>query len=351
MILPVHLAIALLAALSLAACVSVEKTESRAFASPPLITHRYSADPAVHVWDGVIYIYNSHDIENNQPHDAEGSHFVMRDYPVYSMQAVPGEVTDHGPALRLEDIPWAHRQLWAPDTARRGGRYYLYFPAKDAAGVFRIGVASSDSPTGPFHAEPTPIEGAYSVDPAVFEDKGDHYLIWGGIGGGQLQRWHNGVYNGENHYPADHEPALTPRIARLADNMTSLAEAPRPLVIVDKQGKPLRAGDRHRRFAEGAWLHKYRDIYYLSYSTGDTHKIVYATADNPYGPFTWQGTVLEPVLGWTTHGAIVEFSGQWYLFYHDTELSGGQTHLRNIKMLPLDYDSEGQIETLNPFAP
>src|SRR5690606_14442195 len=94
-----------------------EQTE-RAFASEPLITHRYSADPAVHWWDGMLYIYNSHDIENNEPHDAAGSHFVMRDYPVYSIKRVDGEVTDHGVALALEDIPWASRQLWAPDAAR-----------------------------------------------------------------------------------------------------------------------------------------------------------------------------------------------------------------------------------------
>lgn len=347
-----RLLMATLAALLTGACTSytTPAQSERAFASEPLITHRYSADPAVHVWDDVLYIYNSHDIENSEPQDAEGSHFVMRDYPVYSMRSVDGEVTDHGVALALEDIPWASRQLWAPDAARYKGHYYLYFPAKDAEGVFRIGAARSDSPSGPFTAEPSPIAGTFSVDPAVFADGGEHYLLWGGIGGGQLQRWQKGEYTMEDNYPADDEPALTPRIARLAEDRVSLAEAPRPLVIQDPCGEPLRAGDRHRRFAEGAWLHKYRGIYYLSYATGDTHKIVYATADNPYGPFTWQGVVLKPVLGWTTHGAIVEVDGHWYLFYHDTELSGGHTHLRNIKVLPLTHGDDGRIETLSPFS-
>ncbi|HEY7884808.1 MAG TPA: family 43 glycosylhydrolase, partial [Cellvibrionaceae bacterium] len=260
-----RLAMATLAALMLAACTAHPGPEQQQrFASAPLITHQYSADPAVHNWDGVLYIYNSHDIENHEPHDAAGSHFVMRDYPVYSMDAVDGEVTDHGIALALEDIPWAHRQLWAPDAARHKGNYYLYFPAKDAEGVFRIGVAKSNSPTGPFTAEPTPIAGTFSVDPAVFADNGEHYLLWGGTGGGQLQRWNQGQYTGVDHYPANNEPALTPRISRLTENKLNLAEAPQALVITDAQGKPLQAGDRHRRFAEGVWLHKYQGTYYLS---------------------------------------------------------------------------------------
>lgn len=342
----------LCAALLSVACTSVEpQSPEHTFASAPLITQRYSADPAVHVWDGRVYIYGSHDLPNSEPHDAEGSHFVMRDYPVYSMTSVGGEITDHGSALTLEDIPWASRQLWAPDVAQQQDRYYLYFPAKDSEDIFRLGVAHSESPSGPFVAEPQPIAGTFSVDPAVFADAGEHYLLWGGSGGGQLQRWRQGEYTGEDDYPEEDAAALTPWIARLDKNMTSLAESPRPLVILDQQGQPLLAGDRHRRFAEGAWLHHYQDTYYLSYSTGDTHKIVYATGDNPYGPFTWQGVVLEPVLGWTTHGAIVLIDEQWYLFYHDTELSGGQTHLRNIKVLPLEYNADGSIQTLNPFAP
>src|SRR5690606_27530325 len=101
-----------------------------------------------------------------------------------------GPIINHGPILEIRNIPWAISQLWAPDVAVKNGTYYLFFPAKDKEGIFRIGVASSSSPTGPFKAEPYPIDGTYSIDPAVFRDtNGDHYLYFGGIWGGQLQNW------------------------------------------------------------------------------------------------------------------------------------------------------------------
>ena len=75
----------------------------------------------------------------------------------------------------------------------------------------------------------------------------------------------------------------------------------------------------------------------------------YATGDNPYGPFTYRGRILNPVLGWTTHHSICEFAGKWYLFYHDSTLSGGITHLRSIKMAEITYDAQGRIVTLDPY--
>src|SRR5690606_30799701 len=142
--------------------------------------------------------------------------FNMRDYRVFSMAAPGAEVIDHGVALRLEDIPWASRQLWAPDAAEKDGTYFLYFPAKDNLDIFRIGVATSKSPSGSFISLPTPIPGTYSNDPAVFrDDDGTHYLFLGGIWGGQLQRWAKGFYQAVDTYPADDEPAIMPRMARL----------------------------------------------------------------------------------------------------------------------------------------
>ncbi len=110
----------------------------------------------------------------------------MTDYHVLSMKEVGGLVTDHGVVLALEDIPWAGKQLWAPDAATKNGKYYLYYPARNKEGVFQIGVATSDVPEGPFKPEPTPIEGSFSIDPASFVDEdGEAYLYFGGIWGGQ----------------------------------------------------------------------------------------------------------------------------------------------------------------------
>ncbi|MFN3784845.1 MAG: glycoside hydrolase family 43 protein [Spirosomataceae bacterium] len=318
--------------------------------SAPLVRHIYTADPSTHVFEGKIYIYPSHDVEAGIPFDDLGSHFAMEDYHVLSMEKPGARVEDHGVALHVNDVLWADKQMWAPDAAHKDGRYYLFFPAKKADGIFQIGVAVSDKPSGPFLPEPNPIEGTYSIDPAVFEDEdGSYYIYFGGIWGGQLQSYRENTYDITYQEPAAHEPALGPRIAKLSDDLVSLAEPVREILIVDEQGEPLRAGDNERRFFEASWVHKYNGVYYFSYSTGDTHYICYATGDNPYGPFTYRGRILEPVVGWTSHHSICLFEGQWYLFYHDSSLSKGVTHLRSVKMTPLTHREDGSIALIDPY--
>jgi len=330
-----------------------ENQEFKNAISKPLITKMYTADPSVHVFNGKLYIYPSHDIDAKIPENDNGDHFAMDDYHIFSLDSIGGPVTDHGVALTVKDIPWAGRQLWAPDAAFKNGKYYLYFPVKDKKDVFRIGVAASASPSGPFVPEKEAIKGSFSIDPTVFTDTdGSSYLYFGGIWGGQLQRWENGKYaeNGsKTDLGKDKEPALNARIAKLSPDMKQFAETVKEVVILDSNGKPLLGGDHDRRFFEGSWMHKYKNKYYFSYSTGDTHKLVYATGDSPYGPFTYQGVILLPVVGWTTHHSIVEYKLEWLLFYHDTELSGGKTHLRNIKVTTLQHQADGSIKTIDPY--
>jgi len=319
--------------------------------SQPLVTHMYTADPSAHTFEGKLYIYPSHDVDGGPAFNDNGDHFAMEDYHVFRMDHPDGQAVDCGLALHVRDVPWASRQMWAPDAATRDGRYYLYFPAKRPDGVFQIGVAVGERPEGPFVAEAQPIEGSYSIDPAVYaDDDGEHYLYFGGIWGGQLQKYRDNRYDDAHEEPAADEPALGPRMARLTTDMRQFAEAPRELVVLDEQGNPLLAGDTTRRYFEGPWMHKFQGRYYLSYSTGDTHIICYATGDNPYGPFTYQGPVLTPVVGWTTHHSIVEFDGRWWLYYHDSLLSGGQTHLRSIKVAELHHDADGRIAVIHPYG-
>lgn len=313
-------------------------------ADSPLITHIFTADPSAHVFEGRVYLYPSHDRDTGITDNDNGDQYDMDDYHVFSMAEVGGPVTDHGVALRLADVPWAAKQLWAPDAAYRNGKYYLYFPARDHAGLFRIGVAVGDRPEGPFAAEPEPIAGTYSIDPAVLvDDDGAAFLYFGGIWGGQLQQWTGNRHDPAGAEPPDDAPAIGPRVARLAPDMKSLAGEVREITILDEFGQPLRAGDHARRYFEGPWVHKHGGRYYLSYSTGDTHYLVYAVSDNPLGPFTYGGRILEPVVGWTTHHSIVEFNGRWFLFHHDASLSGGRNHLRCVKVKELFYDETGRI--------
>jgi hypothetical protein len=316
------------------------------YLSQPLVTHIYTADPSAHVFNGRIYIYPSHDTATGTKEDDLGSHFDMRDYHILSMDSVGGKVTDHGVALDIKDVPWANRQMWAPDAAYANGKYYLYFPAKNKQDVFQIGVATSDSPEGPFTAEKEPIRNSYSIDPTVFrDDDKKFYMYFGGIWGGQLQRWNNNKYDSAAPNRKGDAPAILPRIARLGSDMKSFAEPVKEITLIGKDGKPFTEKDNDKRFFEAAWMHKYKGKYYFSYSTGDTHFLCYATGDNPYGPFTYQGVILNPVDGWTNHHSIIEANGKWWLFYHDTQLSG-KTHLRNVKVTELKYNEDGSIQPI-----
>lgn len=317
--------------------------------SQPLVTHIYTADPSAHVFDGKLYIYPSHDIDAGIPFNDNGDHFGMEDYHVLSVNDEL-EATDHGVALHVKDVPWATRQMWAPDAAEKDGKYYFYFPARDQEQKFRIGVAVGDSPSGPFVPQPDYMRGSYSIDPAVFQDDdGSYYIYIGGIWGGQLQKYRDHQWADEHELPAKNEPALRPVVARLAPDMLEFDEPLQYVDIVDENGRLLLEGDNDRRFFEASWLHKYNGKYYFSYSTGDTHFLCYAIGDSPYGPFTYAGRILEPVVGWTSHHSIAKWREKWWLFYHDSILSEGVTHLRSVKMAEITYDENGRINTLSPY--
>ncbi|KAI3531409.1 glycosyl hydrolase family 43 [Colletotrichum filicis] len=324
----------------------------------PLINHLYTADPSAHVFNGKVYIYPSHDRETDIKFNDNGDQYDMADYHVFSTSSLdPLEpVVDHGVVLKTEDVPWVSKQLWAPDAAYKDGKYYLYFPARDKQDVFRIGVAVSDKPEGPFTPDPEPIQGSYSIDPASFvDDNGQGYLYFGGLWGGQLQCYQKGNEVFEKQWLGAQEPsgegvyALGPRVAKLTGDMHQFdGEVQEIQILAPETGKPILADDHDRRFFEAAWLHKRDGLYYFSYSTGDTHYLCYATSESPLGPFTYGGRILEPVLGWTTHHSIVEFKGQWWLFHHDCELSKGVDHLRSVKVKEIFYDKDGKIVTEKP---
>ncbi len=275
----------------------------------PFVWHIFTADPSAHVFEDKMYVYPSHDLDN-----AQG--FNMRDYHVFSSSDL-SDWEDHGVVLDVDDVPWATEYMWAPDCAYKNGMYYFYFPAKDSQGEFRIGVATSPSPAGPFIPEPEPIEGSFSVDPCVFiDDDGETYMYFGGDGDG-----------GQN----------TPWVAKLDSSMKEFSEAPQALTDIDY-------------WFEACWVHKLEDTYYMSYSTGSYHPqypsssaIAWATATHPMGPFTYQGIVNGYVSGWTNHHSAVEYKGQWYFFYHTSDLSGGNTTKRSVCAEYLHFSDDGSI--------
>lgn len=316
----------------------------------PLVTHIYTADPSAHVFEDKLYIYPSHDLEHDGEDNDNGDQYKMEDYHILSMDDVDAPCVDHGEALHMKNVPWVSGQMWAPDAAYKNDTYYLFFPARDKDGIFRLGVATSKNPAGPFEPQPNYIEGSFSIDPAVLvDDDGSSYIYFGGLWGGQLEKWQTGQFVADAEGTAADAPAIGPRVAKLSDDMLSFEEAPEEIVILDENGNPITAGDEERRYFEGPWMHKYNGKYYFSYSTGTTHYLAYAMGDSPKGPFTYQGKILDPVIGWTTHHSIVEFKGKWYLFYHDSSLSGGVNHKRCVKFRELKYNEDGTIIPMKPY--
>lgn len=215
----------------------------------PLVTHIYTADPSAHVFEGKIYIYPSHDLDHDMISNDNGDQYNMEDYHVLSIDGDGSPCIDHGEVLHVKDVPWAKKQMWAPDAAYKNNTYYLFFPARDHDDIFRIGVATSASPSGPFTPEPSYIPGSYSIDPAVFVDNdGKSYIYFGGLWGGQLEKWQTGSFVANAEGPAETAPALGPIVAELSEDMLSFEGEPREISIIDTNGNLILAGDEEKIF-------------------------------------------------------------------------------------------------------
>lgn len=269
------------------------------FGTNPIITTMYTADPSGHVWaDGRFWLYPSHDRNDAQWWD-------MTDWHVFSSDDLV-TWTDHGACLSLSDIPFAKSAAWAPDCAYRNGTYYFYFPVSSVSSnsnTDRIGVATSSNPYGPFTVVPTPlVSGEGAFDPCVFiDDDGQAYL-----------------YCGQN----------TAYVGKLKPSMTEL----------DGPLQPIGGADG---FFEGIWLHKRNGIYYLSYSMNGN--IGYGMGTSPLGPFVYKGIVLTWTGTTTIHSSIVEYRGDWLMFYHNQALAGGNMFKRSVCADYLHYNSDGTM--------
>ena len=267
----------------------------------PLSRMHSAADPDVQVYDGTIWVYCSQDrkmdsLVHKKHYDA------MDGYHVFSSKDMVNW-TDHGEILHSSDVSWANGGfLWAPGSARKNGKYYLYYPLKNKELEWKIGVAIGDSPAGPFKDTGKPIEGIGGIDPKVFiDDDGQAY-----------------IYNNS---------AI---MAKLKPNMIELAEPTRKVIY----GTPEIMEDETTRFSEGSYMHKRNGKYYYSYTClkNKTNHGMYAMGDNPYGPFEFKGPMGPRPIGAQDHHSIVEFKGQWYYFYHIS-----------LKDLPKYKESQGRI--------
>lgn len=284
----------------------------------PIITGQFTADPTARVFEGKIYMYPSHDIPSVITHHDGSAWFSMPDYHVFSSEDLTSW-TDHGVILRQEDVPWGKPDayaMWAPDCVQKDGKYYFYFPDAPAAGWgFGIGVAVSDKPEGPFVPQKEPVKGVSGIDPCVLiDDDGKAYIYWSGMG---------------------------LRGCRLADNMLELEGEQ---VILDE---PLPEG-----FKEGPFAFKRNGRYYLTYPwvRKDTEALAYAMSDNPLGPFEYKGIIMKesPTGCWTNHHSLVEYKGEWYLFYHHNDYSPHFDKNRSARIDRVFFNDDGTIQEVVP---
>lgn len=289
-----------------------------AFATNPFITDQFTADPTARVFEGRVYVYPSHDIREPADYTGRKNWFVMEDYHVFSSANLT-DWTDHGVILTQKDVPWANPAgfaMWAPDCVFKDGKYWFYFPATAKDGSRRIGVAVADSPAGPFKPEATYMQGVSGIDPGVFIDKdGGAYLYWGS------------------------KDALV--MARLKPNMLEIDGEPTPIDNLPKKG-----------LQEGPFVFERQNVYYLTYPhvADKIERLEYATSDSPLGPFKWGGVLLDESESgcWTVHQSLVEYQGQWYLFYHDRDLSPSFDKRRAIRADKLYFNEDGSIRKVVP---
>ena len=317
-----------------------------ALATNPIIMDQFGADPTARVFEGKIYLYPSHDIPVPPGSGARQNWFCMEDYHAFSSENLM-DWTDHGIICNQTNVPWLNRKgydMWAPDCVFKSGTYYFYFPVGG-----RIGVATSDKPYGPWKVLDQPVTGASGIDPCVLQDDdGTAYLF---TGGGGIS------------------------VAKLKDNMIALDVPPPATNVVATTNNPPGRGGRGgfggrgsmQRVAnlpnpngttiEGPFALKRNGIYYLTYPHAVTvdgrqgaEQLEYAISTNAMGPYKWMGIITDTNKSgcWTEHHSIVEYKGQWYLFYADKQLSPNFDKNRSVRIDYLHFNDDGTIQKVIP---
>ncbi len=268
------------------------------------------ADPTARVWkDGKLYMYGSRDDNPNSycSHD----HWVLSTSDLINWEYLPNTFNSKG---SKDKVPYNDRQLYAPDCMYKDGLYYLYYcqPGKGD----NEGVATSISPTGPFdNAKIMNIPARYSqIDPGVFiDDDGQAYYTWG---------------------------QFSAKIAKLKPNMTEIDTT----TIIDSV-----LTSKTHQFHEGNYMIKRNGIYYMVYAHNGRHRhptcIGYSTSTSPMGPYTYGGVIIDNhgcnPGNHNNHGSIVEFKGQWYVFYHRS--THGSKLMRKACIEPIEFLANGSI--------
>jgi len=307
-------------------------------AQNPIIQTIYTADPAPLVYKDTLFLYTGHDEDRS-------TWFVMKDWHVYATVDMVNWI-DRGTPLALTTFSWAKKDAWAGQCIFREGKFYWYVPVNKADGSgMAIGVAVSNSPTGPFTDpidKPLVYSGNGDIDPSAFiDDDGQAYLYWG-------------------------NPYL--KYVKLNKDMVSFSGnvINEPL---NKEGFSVRYKDADKRpsaYEEGPWIYRRKNLYYLLYAAGGVPEhIAYSTSKTARGPWQYRDTVMTIIKNggaFTNHPGVVDYKGKSYFFYHNAGLQGGGGFNRSVAVEEFVYNPDGtipriqntqagvkQIQTLDPY--
>ena len=295
-------------------------------AQNPIVQTKYTADPAPMVHDGTVYVYTSHDED-----ETIKNFFTMNDWLCYSSTDMVNW-TDHGAVLSYKDFEWSRGDAWAGQCIYRNGKFYYYLPVNQKNGGNAIGVAVSDSPTGPFKdAIGKPLLSGFGyIDPSVYiDDDGQAYLYWG-----NPNLWH----------------------VKLNEDMISYNQE---YGIVKENLRDENFGYRSKKidnrtaaYEEGPWLYKRNSLYYLLYPAGGVPEhLAYSTSKSVTGPWTYGDTIMHVIKdkgAFTNHPGYIEYKGKSYLFYHNGALPGGGGFKRSVCIEPFDINADGSIPLITP---
>jgi len=269
----------------------------------------YMADPTAKVWDdGRLYIYGS--VDESIDYYCSHKYHVLSTTDLTSWALHENSFSSLGADDR---VGYSDALLFAPDCQVKGDTFYLYYcqPDPDHA----EGVAASTSPTGPFEMATAIDVGEHNqIDPCLFmDDDGQGYYIWG---------------------------QFTAKMAKMDPGMRTLdTTSVRDSVITEWE----------HFFHEGAHMVKRNGIYYLLYAhlgRADMPTCIgYSTSTSPMGPFKYGGVIVDndhsDPGNWNNHGSIMEFNGQWYVFYH--RATHNSQMMRKACIEPIFFNGDGSI--------
>lgn len=304
----------------------------------------YGGDPSILVDGDTVYLYVGHDVSKAESYN-------IPEYCVYSTKDLK-DWTYHGSVLNMKDVSWgANDAAWAGQVMKYNGKYYMYFcswNSKDS-GKQSIGVAVSNSPTGPFVDKGEAlVNGSVTIeetstwndiDPTAWietdENGTEHrYLAWG---------------NGKYFVCELNEDMVSVKDingdGKITFGTQASGKTSKDVDIIEKDMTGL-------SFTEAPWIYRRQDAngkyygkYYLFYAYGWREQMAYTTTDNLFDG-KWDGghVVMEPsVTSNTNHMAVFDFKGKTYFVYHNGSMPAGSGFRRIPCITEIKFEADGSI--------